>query len=190
MQFDAPKLPTRGAANDPKLTGGAALAAKATPGTTAPKVEKKPPASKLPALEKKPTAPALPAGSSKPEPAPPLPPPPPAIEQEPVRSEPELSAPAYSNAPEARTSKTISYDGDWPEGDPATPWHAADWDIMFVLPLPEEAFQPSSSVLHASPTPPSLSTPLATLPNMATKPSMVTRWVLASSQCPTALNQW
>ena len=139
MQFDAPKLPTRGAANDPKLTGGAALAAKATPGTTAPKVEKKPPASKLPALEKKPTAPALPAGSSKPDPAPPLPPPPPAIEQEPVSSEPELSAPAYSNAPEARTSKTISYDGDWPEGDPATPWHAADWDIMFVLPLPEEA---------------------------------------------------
>ena len=135
MHFEAPKPPTRDVARNPaKLTGAASLAESATPGTAAPKVQR------LPKLEKKPSQP--PQTPLQPQVVEPLPPlqtsaiasaPLPAMRKAPTLASRLAPSAAPSSAKLVAAAPTGA-----PKGDPAISWSAADWDMVLVLPLPED----------------------------------------------------
>ena len=140
MQFDAPKAPTNKPTNSANLTGAASLAQKATPGTVAPKV------AKLPKIEKAPPPVPAPQASA---PLPPVPRSPlkTSLAEPPSESGPPMSMTADVSNEEATLARTpmasLASDaahGVAPsqEGDPGIMWSAADWDMVLVLPLPEE----------------------------------------------------
>ena len=159
MSFEAPKLPTPKPKNDPNLLGAASLAEKAKPGTVAPKVARLPKINQAPTLAPAPTTtplPPLPASPAKAAPRPENPsaavdalyaPPP----ENPSAAVDALYAAAAAeiDAQQAAEKSTASVDSAavdalyapaevCAEGDPAIAWNLADWDMVLVLPLPED----------------------------------------------------